>query len=207
VARDPAFSKIDVNWFGQEVHGGTLGIVGMGAVGQQIARRAIGFDMKVIYHNRRRAPPEVEAACCDAEYVSSLGELLGRSDFVVLSCPATPETYKMMSSEEFALMKSTSVFVNVGRGSLVDQEALELALKRGVIRSAAVDVTDPEPLPRDHPLLSTPNLIILPHVGTATLATRARMLAMVRVWLACPGQRTNTQSPHGAAVCVFAGDG
>jgi glyoxylate reductase len=172
-ARSPGFLRYDPSLLlGREVHGSTVGIVGLGRIGEQVARRALGFDMTVLYHNRRRRP-EVEASL-PVSYVS-LPELLKRSDYVVLTVPLTPETHGLLGRAQFEQMKSTAILINVSRGPVVDTAALTEALTRKTIRAAAVDVTDPEPLPREHPLLKLDNLTITPHLGSATEQTRHRM--------------------------------
>ena len=181
MAKDPTFSALRLDWYGTEVFGSTVGIIGMGDVGSAIARRAAGFDMKVLYHNRKRTTPEAEAAAGNATYMPVMDDLLAAADFVVLACPATPETRHLMSTKQFATMKRSAILVNVARGSVVDQAALDYALRNGVIHGAGLDVTEPEPLPRDHPLLGAPNLVITPHVGTLTLGTKQTQLRMVRV--------------------------
>jgi glyoxylate reductase len=172
-ARSPQFTRYDPAYIlGREVHGRTIGIVGMGRIGTQIARRARGFDMRVLYHNRRRnaaAEPEL-----GAEYVS-LDELLARSDYVMLTAPLTDETRGLMNARTLAKMKRTATLINIARGPVVDTAGLYEALRSGVIAAAALDVTDPEPLPRDHPLLSLENLTIVPHLGSATVETRQKM--------------------------------
>lgn len=172
-ARGPTFLRYDPSYMlGREVHGSTLGIVGLGRIGEQVARRASGFDMTVLYHNRRRRP-EVEAALA-ARYVS-LTELLATADYVVLTVPLTESTQRLIGRAELALMKPTAVLVNIARGGVVDSDALAEALAARRISAAALDVTDPEPLPRDHPLLRLDNLTIAPHLGSATEETRRRM--------------------------------
>ncbi|XP_065186766.1 probable 2-ketogluconate reductase [Sycon ciliatum] len=165
------------SFFGKEVYGSTLGIVGMGRVGLAVARRALGFDMKLIYHNRRRRDAATEEQF-KAEYVSDLKELMSRSDYIVNCLPASAETYRLFGTTVFAAAKQDAVFVNVGRGSSVDHDALVESLKSGRLLSAGLDVTDPEPLPRDHPLLNMENVIIVPHVGTDTMATCVRIAEM-----------------------------
>ncbi len=159
-------------FLGADLHGGVLGIVGMGEIGQAVARRASGFDMRVLYHNRSRNP-DFEARH-GVEY-ATLDELLARSDFVSIHAPLTAETRHLMGAAQFARMKSTAIFVNTARGGLVDQDALVGALRSGGIAGAALDVTDPEPLPLSHPLFAFPNVVITPHIGSASLATRSRM--------------------------------
>ena len=177
ISKNPSTSTFDSNWMGQQISGTTLGIVGMGRIGYEIAKRAIGFEMKVLYHNRHRKSVEEEERV-RATYVPTLAGLLSESDYVVLAAPATSDTHHMMSREQFASMKPTGVFVNISRGTLVDQDALAEALQGGVISAAGLDVTDPEPLPRDHTLLSVPNLTLTPHIGSATLPTRQAMVQM-----------------------------
>ncbi|XP_077446691.1 putative 2-ketogluconate reductase isoform X1 [Stigmatopora argus] len=163
-------------WLGSvEVSGSTLGIVGMGKIGYKIARRARGFDMKILYYQRSRRSAEDEQTL-GATYCENLADLLGRSDFVVLSVCLTPETIGLIGARELALMKPSATLVNISRGAVVDQDALFQALQGRTIRAAALDVTDPEPLPRDHPLLGLPNVIITPHLGTSTINTIRKMV-------------------------------
>lgn len=157
---------------GQEVAGATLGIIGMGRIGKVVARRASGFDMRVLYHNRNR---DKQAESDLGVTYASLDELLKTSDFVALNMPMTPETANMIAARELGLMKPTASLINVARGGVLDHDALHDALKTGQIRSAALDVTEPEPLPRDHKLLTLDNIIIVPHLGSATGATRTGM--------------------------------
>ena len=176
IARDPSTLAYPGNTFlGQEVSGSTVGIIGMGRIGTKVAKRALGFDMKVLYHNRRQKSGEEERAVC-ATYVPVLTELLEQSDFVVLVAPSTKETYRMIGREQFKAMKKSGIFINVARGAIVDHDALVEALKNGEIAHAGLDVTDPEPLPRDHPLLSMTNVSFTPHIGSATYSTRKKML-------------------------------
>lgn len=165
---DPSFM------LGQEVHGAVLGVVGLGNIGYQVAKRAIGFDMKVVYHNRRKN--EKAEKDLGVEYLP-LDDLLQRADFVSLNMPLTQESSRMIGSRELSLMKSSAVLINAARGGVVDHEALLDCLIAGKLHAAALDVTDPEPLPRDHPLLKVDNLIVAPHLGSATEQTR---IAMVR---------------------------
>ncbi|XP_061674778.1 probable 2-ketogluconate reductase isoform X2 [Syngnathoides biaculeatus] len=158
-------------WIGSvKVSGATLGIVGMGKIGCKIAHRAKGFDMKILYYNRNRRSDEEERAL-GASYCENMADLLARSDFVVLAVCLTPETAGLIGAGELALMKPTATLVNISRGLVVDQDALVQALQSRTIRAAALDVTHPEPLPRDHPLLGLPNALITPHFGTSTIAT------------------------------------
>jgi glyoxylate reductase len=172
-ARGPHFLRYDPGYMlGREIHGSTLGIVGLGRIGAQVARRARGFDMTVVYHNRQQRP-EQEAAL-GVRYVS-FAELLAVADYIVLTVPLTAQTHGLIGKAEFAQMKPTATLINVARGPVVDAVALTEALTSRRIYAAAVDVTDPEPLPRDHPLLQLENLTIAPHLGSATVETRQRM--------------------------------
>ncbi|XP_070702696.1 probable 2-ketogluconate reductase [Pempheris klunzingeri] len=160
---------------GVEVTGSTLGIIGMGHIGSKIAQRAKGFDMKILYHNRNRRSVEDEQAV-GASYRGNMDDLLRESDFVMLAVNLTPDTRGLISHRELSLMKPTATLVNISRGLVVDQDALVEALRSGTIRAAALDVTYPEPLPRDHPLLGLPNVLITPHVGTHTYTTTRNMV-------------------------------
>ncbi|HTN77883.1 MAG TPA: D-glycerate dehydrogenase [Pirellulaceae bacterium] len=172
-ARGPNFTVYDpCCLLGREVHHSTLGIVGMGRIGEQVARRARGFDMQLLYHNRTRKA-EAEARL-GVQYVT-LDELLAQSDFVMLTCPLTDATRGLIGASQLARMKPTAILINIARGAVVDMNALTAALQQRQIYSAALDVTDPEPLPRDHPLLSLDNLTIVPHLGSATEQTRQTM--------------------------------
>ncbi len=155
-----------------DVFGKTLGIIGMGRIGQAIARRARGFDMTILYHTRQSKPEAEEAY--GVKY-RSLDDLLAESDIIMLVLPLTGETRYMINDEAFAKMKPSALLVNVARGAIVDSQALYRALSSGRIRGAALDVTDPEPIPEDDPLLTLDNCLIVPHVGTSTWETRARM--------------------------------
>ena len=189
ISRSPDTKKFDTSWYGLQVSGTTLGIIGMGRIGLEVAKRAAGFKMKVLYHNRNQVAREVEESV-SATYMPTLTQLLQESDHVVLVAPATKETYRMMGANEFSAMKTTATFVNVARGTLVDHDALTEALKSGTIAAAGLDVMDPEPLPRDHALLSLPNVIITPHTGSATLRTRMDMVQMSidNVWAVLKGE-------------------
>jgi glyoxylate reductase len=145
-------------YLGAEVHGATLGIIGFGRIGQAVARRASGFDMTVVHTGSE-----------------SLETLLGSSDFVSLHAPLTPETYHLIDDAALARMRPTAILINTARGPIVDHDALRRALISGEIAGAALDVSDPEPLPADDPLLAVPNLIVVPHIGSATRAARERM--------------------------------
>ncbi len=153
---------------GRQVHDTTLGIIGLGRIGTAVARRAEGFGMRVLYHGRT---PRDGVRW---EY-RDLDELLGESDHVLISCPLTPETYHLIGDDEFSRMKPTATLTNIARGPIVDQQALQRALLEGEIAAAALDVTDPEPIDPDDPLLSLPNCLVMPHLGSATVATRTAM--------------------------------
>lgn len=175
-ARSPDFTHFDSNYMlGTEVHGSTLGIIGMGRIGSEVARRGCGFNMRVLYHNRK--PRKIEDPAIRAEYVS-LAELLKQSDFVVIVVPLNDETRNLIGREELRQMKSTAILVNIARGGVVDTDAITWALETGEILAAGLDVTEPEPLPRNHPLLKTPRLTIAPHLGSATVQTRQKMMEL-----------------------------
>jgi glyoxylate reductase len=161
-------------FLGIDVHGATLGIVGYGRIGQAVARRAAGFDMQVL-HTRE----------------TELDELLARSDFVSLHTPLTAQTRGLIGARELGLMQAHAVLVNTGRGELVDTGALVAALHAGAIGGAALDVTDPEPLPGDHPLLDAPGVTVVPHIGSASERTRAAMadMAVDNLLAALAGER------------------
>jgi glyoxylate reductase len=172
-ARGPDFIHYDPSHLlGSEVFGSTLGIVGLGRIGLQVARRAIGFDMRVLYHNRR---PNLSAERSFGVQYASLDDLLAQSHFVTLNLPLTPETVGLIGESQLRRMRSDAILVNVARGAIVDHSALYRALTERWIGAAAIDVTDPEPLPREHPLLQLKNLVITPHLGSATWRTRGRM--------------------------------
>ncbi len=155
---------------GGDLHGTTLGIVGMGRIGQAVARRAIGFDMQVVYTSP--TPRDVAAENLP------LAALLERSDHVVLCTRLDQSTRNLISTTELATMKPTAYLVNVARGSVVDTDALVEALAGGVIAGAALDVTDPEPLPPDHPLLDLENCLVVPHIASASVRTRRAMASL-----------------------------
>ena len=172
-ARSPAFTHYDpCCMLGREVHHARLGIVGLGRIGQQVAQRARGFDMTVLYHNRRR---NEEAEQRQGVRYTAFDELLSTSDYVMLTCPLTEATRGLIGARELALMQPTATLINIARGAVVDTDALTAALAQRRIYAAALDVTDPEPLPREHPLLALDNLVIAPHLGSATEQTRQQM--------------------------------
>jgi glyoxylate reductase len=172
-ARSAAFTRYDPGFIlGREVHGAALGIIGLGRIGKQIARRAKAFDMQILYHNRRR--DEAGEREFGARYLP-LDELLAAADYVMLSCPLTDQTCGLIGAAALAKMKPTAILINLARGPVIDTAALTEALRKRQIYAAALDVTDPEPLPRDHPLLKLENVIIAPHLGSATEQTRQKM--------------------------------
>lgn len=177
---------------GQDIYGATLGIVGMGRIGQSVARRAQGFQMNVIYHNRKPIKDDVEkigAAYCD------LDTLLQKSDFVVVLTPFTPETKHLFGEEQFKLMKSSAVFINASRGPVVDEDALYTALIKGEIWAAGLDVFEKEPISTDHPLLTLDNVVALPHIGSASISSRTEMvkLAAKNISLVLQGEQPVTK--------------
>ena len=161
---------------GPDVHGSTLGVVGFGRIGQAVARRAAGFGMTIVYHDVHRAEPGIEAAY-GATFLP-LEELLAQADFVSLHVNLTPETRGLINAEKLGWMKPTAVLVNTSRGPVVDPSALADALRDGTIFAAALDVTDPEPIPTDDPLLSLDNCLVVPHIASASRATRGKMAEM-----------------------------
>lgn len=172
---------------GQDIYGSTLGIVGMGRIGEALAKRAKGFDMKLLYHNRSRKH-EVERNL-GVEF-RSLEALLKESDYVCIMTPYTPETRNLIGEKELNLMKSTAILINTARGGIVNEVALYNALQNRRIFAAGLDVYDTEPLRPDHPLLTLPNLVALPHVGSATIKTRRHMamFAAHNLIQACTGE-------------------
>lgn len=160
---------------GRDMHNATLGIIGLGRIGTAVARRAKGFDMKIIYSDpTRRREIENELGI---RYVG-LDRLLAESDFISIHANLTPKTYHLISKEQLGKMKPTCVLVNTARGPLVDNMALYEALRSNTIAFAALDVTDPEPLPANHPLLTLDNVVVTPHIASASVATRTKMALM-----------------------------
>lgn len=160
---------------GRDVHHATLGIIGLGRIGKEVAKRARGFDMEILAYDEYH--DDAFATAMGVRYVS-LNELLEQSDFVTLHCALTPDTYQLIGHDELARMKPEAILINAARGPVVDTDALTNALRDGVIRAAALDVTDPEPIPPDHPLVSMENVVIAPHIASASDATRDRMAVM-----------------------------
>ena len=167
---DPAFHPM--HWLGMDIHGATLGIIGLGQIGLDMAKRARGFDMKTLYYSRTRKP-DLEAQY-GLEY-TDLPTLLAASDFVSLHVPLTPETQHYIGEDQLRIMKPSAILINVSRGPVVDSKALYTALKEGWIRAAGLDVTDPEPIPPSDPLLTLENLVVTPHIGSASVSTRRAM--------------------------------
>jgi glyoxylate reductase len=161
---------------GVDVHGATLGIVGFGRIGREMARRGRGFGMRILYHDVHPATPEEEAELGATRV--EMDELLRESDFVSLHTNLTPETHHLIDADALRAMKSNAVLVNTSRGPVVDPDALTEALRTGEIFAAGLDVTDPEPLPADHPLVALPNCVVVPHIASASRVTRGKMAAM-----------------------------
>jgi glyoxylate reductase len=161
---------------GQDIHGATLGIIGLGRIGLEVARRGRGFGMKVLYHDLARRMGEERVL--ELHYVSDLKALLTEADFISIHVPLTPSTQHLIGAEEFTAMKPTAVLVNTARGGVVDQRALFNALSSGRIFSAGIDVTEVEPIPPDDPLLTLSNLVIAPHIASASFKTRKKMALM-----------------------------
>ncbi|CAO1668120.1 MULTISPECIES: 2-hydroxyacid dehydrogenase [Salinicola] len=182
-------SSIGPEQFGSDVHGKTLGMVGFGRIGQAVARRgALGFGMKILYSNASPKPvleAELGARRCE------LDELLQQSDFVCAIVPLTPETRQLIGAREFELMKEGAIFINISRGQVVDEQAMIQALESGQIRGAGLDVFEQEPLQADSPLPKMPNVVALPHIGSATHETRTAMAqrAVDNIMLALDGKR------------------
>jgi glyoxylate reductase len=164
---------------GRDVHSSTLGLIGFGAIGQAMARRAMGFGMRVLYlkHRSGKRRPMSDARVAGATGVS-LHRLLTQSDYVSIHVPLTPKTRRMIGAREFALMKPGAILINTSRGAVVDQAAMLAALKSGRLAGAGLDVTDPEPIARLDPLLRLNNVVITPHIGSASIAARASMAAI-----------------------------
>jgi lactate dehydrogenase-like 2-hydroxyacid dehydrogenase len=161
---------------GPDVHHATLGIVGFGRIGREMAKRARGFDMTILINDA--FPPTAEEQAALGVEAVAMDELLARSDFVTLHVNLTPETRHLIGPASLARMKPTAILVNTSRGPVVDQVALAAALHDGGIAAAALDVTDPEPMAPDDPLLSLPNCLVVPHIASASRATRGKMAAM-----------------------------
>ena len=161
-------------YMGQDLADSTLCMIGMGKIGLEVAKRALAFEMRVVYHNRIRRTDVGD----EFGYCASLESALGEADFVCISTPLTAETHHLIGWDELCLMKRNAILVNIARGPVVDNEALYRAVRDGVIGGAGLDVTEPEPIPPDHPLLTLPNVVITPHIGSATVRTRRGMAVL-----------------------------
>lgn len=160
---------------GHDVHHKTIGIVGMGKIGETVAKRATGFDMEILYHNRTRKP-ETEKSL--GAIYCSFDELVEKSDFIVSLTPLTNETRNMFSRDTFKKMKKNAIFINAGRGPVIDEQALYEALVEKDIAGAGLDVFVKEPIGADHPLLTLPNVVALPHIGSSSVETRVTMMKL-----------------------------
>jgi len=163
---------------GQDINNATLGIIGLGRIGAEVAKRGRGFNMKVLYYDEIRLSEEEERQL-GVGYIPELAKLLSSADFISVHVPLVPQTHHLIGAAQFALMKPTAVFINTSRGPVVDQRALYEALKSGQIFAAAIDVTEVEPIPPDDPLLTLDNIIITPHIASASFTTRKNMALMV----------------------------
>lgn len=160
---------------GHDIHHKTIGIVGMGKIGETVAKRATGFDMEILYHNRTRKP---EAEKQFGAVYCSFEDLVKESDFIVCLTPLTNETRNMFTRDTFKKMKKSAIFINAGRGPVVDEQALYEALLEKEIAGAGLDVFVNEPIKGDHPLLKLPNVVALPHIGSASEETRVTMMKL-----------------------------
>jgi lactate dehydrogenase-like 2-hydroxyacid dehydrogenase len=160
---------------GADVWGATLGVIGLGRIGTAMARRARGFQMRVLYNDPHRNP-ELEEEL--GLVYTSFDNLLERADFVTIHTPLVPETHHLVDESALRRMKGTAILINAARGEIVDTDALVRALEEGWIARAALDVTDPEPMPADHPLVGMASCIVVPHIGSATVTARNRMAEM-----------------------------
>ena len=160
---------------GSDVHSSTLGIIGLGRIGRAIAKRASGFGMNVLYNSRtRRMETESDLG---VEY-RTLDDLLVESDHVIVAAALTDVTHHLIDARAFGLMKSTATLINISRGAMIDPDALEEALRGGLIAAAGLDVTDPEPMPADHPLVALANCVVIPHLGSSSRSTREAMASL-----------------------------
>lgn len=160
---------------GHDIHHKTIGIVGMGKIGETVAKRATGFDMNILYHNRTRKP-EIEEQL-GAVY-ASFEELVEKSDFIICLTPLTPETKNLFTRDVFRKMKSSAIFINASRGPVIDEQALYDAIVAEEIAGAGLDVFEKEPINADHPLLTLPNVVALPHIGSSSVETRTDMMKL-----------------------------
>jgi glyoxylate reductase len=183
---------------GPDLHGATLGIIGLGRIGAAVARRARGFNMRVLYYNPEPAP---ELASEVGASYASMDTLLAESDFVSLHCPLTPETVHLIGSEELRKMKPGALLINTARGPVVDQDALVEALQSDILAGAGLDVTDPEPIDPDHPLVHLENVIVTPHIASASIGARNKMAELTAANLLA-GLR-GEQLPHPVNPAVY----
>lgn len=174
-AHEDRWLEAQASLLGQQVSGATLGIIGLGRIGAAVARRAGGFGMRVIYHSRT-AKPDLEFAL--GIQPVALDTLLREADFITLHCALNEETRHILDAASFARMKRTAVVINTGRGGLIHQDALRHAVRGGLIAGAGLDVTDPEPPAPDDPILHTPGIFVVPHLGSASYQARAGMTRM-----------------------------
>jgi glyoxylate reductase len=173
---------------GADVHHATIGIIGFGRIGKEVAKRARGFDMRILAFD---AYPDQDTAAELGVEFTTLGSLLAESDFVTLHTTLNDETHHLIGIDEMRAMKKTAILVNASRGPVVDTDGLVEALRSGEIAGAALDVTDPEPIPANHPLVSMPNVVIVPHIASASVATRNKMaeMAAMNLLAALNGER------------------
>lgn len=179
---------LPTGWLGKDLSEATLGIIGMGKIGQAVAKRARGFGMRIVYcdsFSQAEIEKNIDASRLDFQ------QLIQISDFISLHVPLTPDTYHLINSGALQGMKKTALLINTSRGSVIDTQALVMALQEGWIGGAALDVTDPEPLPPDHELFSLRNCLVVPHIGSATWNTRRRMAE-----LACENLLAGLQGKH-----------
>ena len=162
---------------GTEVHGKTIGIIGFGRIGREVAKRARGFNMKILYYDPVRAPEDLEKSL-NAEYVD-LDTLLSRSDFITIHVPLSKETRHMINEDKFKKMKRGAILINTARGGIINTDALVKALEEGILAGAGLDVYEEEPLDPNHPLTRFKNVVLVPHIGSATRETRLAMANLV----------------------------
>ena len=172
---------------GTEMKGATLGLVGFGRIGKAVARRALGFDMRVIYYDPSESKPDADLKATPVDFET----LLEKSDYISLHTPLTPDTHHLIDSEALSKMKANAVLVNTSRGPVVDLEALYEALKSNRIFAAGLDVTEPEPLPLEHPLFSLQNIVIAPHIASASKVARDKM-----AWMAAKNLIAGLKGEH-----------
>ena len=164
---------LPLGYLGQDIYDSTLGVLGLGQIGLEVAKRGLGFDMKILYFDTYRRQDMEEKY--GFEYSSDVETVLKKADFISVHTPLTEETYHLIGEKEFAMMKPNAILVNAARGPIVDPKALYEALKSNVIAGAGLDVTEPEPILMDDPLLTLDNCVIAPHIGSASVATRNKM--------------------------------